>query len=189
LHHGEALAFLRTLPDASADAVITDPPYSSGGQYRGDRQGSTRQKYVPNKTKMVRPDFSGDNRDQRSYQFWSSLWLSECLRIAKPGAPICIFSDWRQLPTTTDAVQAGGWIWRGIAVWDKTTGCRPTLGRFASQAEYVVWGSKGPMPFKRDVPALPGVFSFAVKPSEKHHMTGKPPALMRELVRISADGG
>jgi hypothetical protein len=22
-------------------------------------------------------------------------------------------------------VQAGGWVWRGLGVWDKTRGCRP----------------------------------------------------------------
>jgi hypothetical protein len=35
---GEALATLRELPSDSVEAVITDPPYSSGGQFRGDRR-------------------------------------------------------------------------------------------------------------------------------------------------------
>src|SRR5258706_14216305 len=113
LHQGDALAFLRTLPDESVDAVITDPPYSSGGQFRGDRLASTSEKYVPNRVKTVRLDFSGDNRDQRGYLAWSTLWLTECLRLAKPGAPICGFTGWRQLPTTTDAGQAGGWVGGG----------------------------------------------------------------------------
>ena len=51
--------------------------------------------------------------------------------------------DWRMLPTMTDAVQMAGWTWRGIVVWDKTNGCRPQLSRFRSQAEYVVWASRG----------------------------------------------
>ncbi len=28
LHHGEALAVLRSLPEHSVDALVTDPPYS-----------------------------------------------------------------------------------------------------------------------------------------------------------------
>ncbi len=32
LFHGDALRVLATLPDAGVDAVLTDPPYSSGGQ-------------------------------------------------------------------------------------------------------------------------------------------------------------
>ena len=31
LYHGDALGILTTLPDAGMDAVLTDPPYSSGG--------------------------------------------------------------------------------------------------------------------------------------------------------------
>src|SRR5690606_5186474 len=52
LHEGEALAWLRSLPDASADALITDPPYSSGGTFRGDRSASSGDKYVGNKTRI-----------------------------------------------------------------------------------------------------------------------------------------
>jgi site-specific DNA-methyltransferase (adenine-specific) len=189
LHLGEALAFLRELPNDSADAVITDPPYSSGGQYRSDRIQSTAIKYTNSDTKLRRPEFAGDARDQRGFRFWSALWMSECLRIAKPGAPICVFTDWRQLPTTTDAVQAGGWVWRGIVAWDKTEAVRPVLGRFSSQCEYVVWGSKGPMPLDRIPGVLPGCFRHPVKPKDKHHITGKPTPLMQDLVRICPVGG
>jgi DNA modification methylase len=46
LHKADALAVLADLPTASVDALITDPPYSSGGMVRGDRAGSdTKSKY------------------------------------------------------------------------------------------------------------------------------------------------
>lgn len=190
LIRGEALWTLRTLPDDSVDAVITDPPYSSGGAFRGDRMSAPTIKYQQTGTaKSYGPEFSGDNRDQRSFLFWCSLWLSECLRVAKPGAAIGVFSDWRQLPTVCDAVQAGGWIWRGIAPWDKTPGVRPFLGRFRAQAEFLVWGSKGAMPARPEVGALPGVFRAVSKPSEKFHLCGKPVSVMREIVRIAPPGG
>ncbi len=114
---GEALAVLRSLPDASVDAVLTDPPYSSGGFTRGDRQQDTTSKYVQSGTLIERPDFAGDTRDQHSFRYWEALWMAECLRIVKPGSPLCVFTDWRQLAATTDALQAGGWIYRGILVW------------------------------------------------------------------------
>ena len=88
LHQGEALAVLRSIPDASIDAILTDPPYSSGGFTRGDRTGTTATKYTLTGTLVERPEFAGDNRDQRSFGYWCALWLSECLRVAKPGAPI-----------------------------------------------------------------------------------------------------
>jgi site-specific DNA-methyltransferase (adenine-specific) len=186
---GEALSVLTRLPDASVDAVITDPPYSSGGATRGDRMLDTTAKYVQSGTELERPDFDGDNRDQRGYVMWCALWLGECLRVAKPGAPVCVFTDWRQLPATTDAIQAGGWIWRGIVNWDKGEGVRPQPGRFRAQAEYVVWGSRGPMAVERNVATLPGSYRIPVVKADKHHITGKPTELMRQLARICEPGG
>lgn len=188
---GESLAALQSLPSESVDAVITDPPYSSGGAFRGDRMGGTTEKYVQTGTVVARPDFAGDNRDQRSFGYWCALWLSECLRVAKPGAPICVFTDWRQLPTVTDAVQAGGWVWRGIATWDKTEATRPRMGGFRSQSEWIVWGTRGPMDDEgaKAVGCLPGVFRVGVTQDDKFHITGKPTELMREVVKICRPGG
>ncbi len=186
---GNCLELLQLLPDGCIDAITTDPPYSSGGAFRGDRAGTTSDKYVSNATILRRPDFAGDNRDQRGYAYWCALWMAEALRVTKPGGVICCFTDWRQLPTTTDAIQAGGWVWRGIVPWDKTEGCRPQMGRFAAQCEYVVWGTAGPRAEHQDVGVLPGYFRKFPKPSEKHHIAGKPVEVLREAVRIAPPGG
>jgi site-specific DNA-methyltransferase (adenine-specific) len=189
LIQGDCLKVMQSLPDASVDAVVTDPPYSSGGMFRGDRSTDPHVKYVcDHEVIKFHPTFSGDNRDQRSYGYWCSLWLGECLRVTKPGGACLIFADWRQLPTTTDAFQAGGWVWRGIAVWDKTPGIRPNMGRFRQQAEFVVWGSKGPMPADRGVGCLNGVFRAAPFRG-KRHIAGKPLLLMCELVAICPESG
>ena len=67
LYGGDALAVLASLPDASVDAVITDPPYSSGRHVPGRPDDRTRKKYVPTKEVVnFHPGFSGDNRDQRA---------------------------------------------------------------------------------------------------------------------------
>ncbi|NJB80559.1 site-specific DNA-methyltransferase (adenine-specific) [Xanthomonas sp. 3376] len=100
-----------------------------------------------------------------------------------------LFTDWRQLPLTTDALQIAGFAWRGITVWDKTEDVRPQLGRCRNQAEHIVWGSKGNMPLDRHAPALPGVICESVRKADKHHLTGKPTALMRQLVPICESGG
>lgn len=190
LHHGDALAVLRDLDADSVDALICDPPYSSGGAFRSDRNQTPNAKYQSSGTERAYATFSGDNRDARSYRYWTQLWLSEALRVVRPSGYALIFSDWRQLPTTTDALQAAGFVWRGIVAWDKGRGARAGhTGLFRHQAEYVVWGTKGP-----SRPALhggpwDGVIRATVRQSDKHHVTGKPTELMRALVRIVPPGG
>lgn len=131
--------------------------------------------------------FAGDNRDQRAYAYWCALWLSECLRVVKPGGVALLFTDWRQLPSTSDALQAGGFVWRGIVPWAKPNS-RPMSGRFRAECEFVVWGSSGAMEQDWSAPVLPGFFQ-ANSPRERDHITQKPIEVMRELVKIVPRGG
>jgi len=195
---GDAMEWLRTLDRGSADALITDPPYSSGGQYRGDRTNRTGAKYGNSDAGGKGAgaigdleDFAGDNRDQRSFAFWMVMWLSEARRVVRPGGAIAVFTDWRQLPTVTDAIQAAGFVWRGIAVWDKGN-ARPMPGRMRADTEFIVWGSHGPMPVPSydGAPCLPGVFREASpRASNRVHQTSKPVGVMRQLARLAPPGG
>lgn len=188
LHQGDALAVLRDLPTASVDAVVTDPPYSSGGMVRSDRMADTHTKYVQSDSgNLALAGFSGDNRDQRAYAYWCALWLGECLRITRSGGVCLLFTDWRQLPATTDALQSGGWIWRGVVPWSKPA-ARPQAARFTASCEYVVWGSNGPMPVDYSAPGLPGFYQ-ASAPRDRGHITQKPLSVMRDLVKIAPKGG
>ena len=190
LHHGDSLRVLPTLPAASVDAVITDPPYSSGGTTAASRTAPTGSKYVQSGTRHLFPDFDGDTRDQRSWIRWCSLWLSECYRIARPGAYLLTFNDWRQLPATSDALQCAGWTWRGVVTWDKTEGARaPHTGYFRHQCEFIAWATKGPVPRGDGRGPFPGCFRFPVRKSDKHHQVGKPTDLMRRLVKAVPPGG
>jgi len=190
LHHGEALSFLRTLPTASVDAIITDPPYSSGGTHMTARtQRSAREKYAVDDARPEHHGFTGDNRDQRSWVLWCTLWLAECLRIARAGAPVVLFTDGRQLPSTSDYLQAAGATWRSVFPWCKPAGRPNGPGRFRNAAEFAVWGSNGAMPPREDVGYLPGYHIESIRKADKHHLTGKPTALMRQVVQICPPGG
>ena len=194
IHHGDCLDILRTLPDASVDAVIADPPYSSGGAYRGDRNQDVAAKYQQSGTAKTYATFTGDAMDSRSWCYWSTLWLSEVRRIVRPGGYLLCFADWRQLPTLTDAVQSASWVWRGLIAWDKTDAARgPHKGYFRHQCEYVAWGTNGacevpPVDDPRGGP-WPGCFRVPVRQADKHHVTGKPTELMRQLARCVPVGG
>lgn len=189
LYGGDSLAMLAGLPDASVDAVITDPPYSSGGMVRGDRaQPGSHRKYSGTFTDAGELNgFGGDSRDQRAYSYWCALWLAESLRVTRPGGVCLMFTDWRQLPATTDSIQSGGWVWRGVVPWVKRA-YRPQSGRFAAQCEYVVWGSAGAMPVDHTAPIQPGFFE-ANPPRGREHVTQKPLSVMRDLVKICPERG
>ena len=177
---GDALKVLGTFAPNTFDAVITDPPYASGGRTQAEKNKSTARKYS-SMGENAPPPFDGDAKDQRSWTRWAAEWLYEARKVCKSGAPVCMFIDWRQLPAATDALQWAGWIWRGTAVWDKGNS-RPQKGRFRQQAEYIVWGSNGDMPISRPVPCLPGVFKYG-NPQSRIHLTEKPLQLMRDIVR------
>ena len=119
-----------------------------------------------------------------------ALWLSECFRIVRPSGYGLIFCDWRQLPLASDALQAGGFVWRGVIAWDKTESARaPHTGYFRHQCEYVVWGTKGVSQPSDYGGPWPGYIRQVVRQNDKHHMTGKPTPLMQELVQCARPGG
>ena len=187
LYHGDAWQILRDLPADYVDAVITDPPYSTGAATLAGKQAPPADKYQRTGTKKQYPEMVGDGKDQRSFLAWATMWLTEAWRVAKDGAPILIFTDWRQLPTVTDALQASGFFWRGIVVWNKRCG-RPMIGEFKRDCEFIVYGSKGRYkPTTRR--CLPGVYDHAVNPAKKLHVTGKPLALLKELMEIVPECG
>ena len=45
LIHGDALQVLRSYAPGAFDAVITDPPYASGGRTQAEKNKSTTKKY------------------------------------------------------------------------------------------------------------------------------------------------
>lgn len=189
IFHGDALAVLPTLPTGSVDAVITDPPYNSGGRTSTERRKGARDKYVSGDAGHQLADFAGDSRDQRSYITWLALILSHCLRAARPGASALVFTDWRQLPATSDALQAAGWTWRGIIPWRKPIS-RPCRDGYRRECEYVLWGSSGE-PLRHAQPIyLPGwVEGSQPRGRERRHITQKPVEVMRQLIKICPPGG
>ena len=177
LHRGDCLAVIPGLA-GQFDAIVTDPPYSSGGMTKGSRSRPAGQKYL-NSGSSLYPDFMVDTKDQRSYLHWSALWMALRYEKLADGGLIIAFSDWRQLPVTTDAIQSAGFTWRGVGVWDKTGGSRPYKGGFRAQAEFFCWGSKGAL--KGDNYS-PGLFRVPPLAGGKYHQVGKPLPLMEELV-------
>lgn len=189
LYHDDALAVLRDLPEHSADALVTDPPYSSAvrGTPAHRRKNADYQKESP--TKPEYPEMAGNDIEPDAYAEWWDEWARSARRVLRPGAPAAVFSDWRQYPLVAHAFQFAGFRWRGTAVWDKGLRSLPHAGRFRQQAEFVLWGSNGDLEPPPGAPCLPGVFHHpADAGGGKRHIAGKPVALMEDLLALTPPG-
>lgn len=193
LKKGDCLELLNNINDELVDMVLTDPPYSSGGLFAGDRKKKTSIKYTThgyNGTSRF-PDFSGDNMDQRSFTEFMRMVLAKCREKTKSEGICAVFTDWRQLSAMTDALQAGGWIYRGIVVWNKGN-ARNIPGRFRQDCEFIIWGTNGgkAVDWTPGFTALSGIYNIKnIASAKKHHQTEKPVELLEKLIEIAPEGG
>jgi len=88
LYHGDCLDAIRSLPDASVDAVVTDPPYGLG--------------------------FLGYGWDDLPP---GVEWASECLRVLKPGGHLLAFGGTRTWHRLACAIEDAGFEIRNSIAW------------------------------------------------------------------------
>jgi site-specific DNA-methyltransferase (adenine-specific) len=87
---GSCLDRMRELPDASVDAVVTDPPYELG--------------------------FMGKSWDSSGIAFNTDVW-AECLRVLKPGGHLLAFGGSRTWHRIAVAVEDAGFQIRDSVAW------------------------------------------------------------------------
>lgn len=172
--------------------VLSDPPYSSGGLFVGDRQKNTKSKYTDlgyNGASKF-PDFTGDNMDQMSF----ILFMREILFSVKPkvktGGIVGFFCDWRQIAVSVVSLQMAGYLYKGIVVWNKGNS-RNTPSRFRNDCEFFVWGTNGmrPVVYEKNIKAFPGCYNFpSVSSKHRHHQTEKSVELLEKLIAIVPEG-
>jgi DNA modification methylase len=90
LHLGDSLHILPTLPDASIDAVITDPPYELG--------------------------FMGKSWDATGIAYNTELW-QHCWRVLKPGGHLIAFGAPRTYHRLACAIEDAGFEIRDSLHW------------------------------------------------------------------------
>lgn len=164
------------------DALVADPPYCSGAMSPADvSRGDAIRKYCD---RVDLGSFS-DAMSQRAFLLFTREWLHAARAVMKSPGYCFIFIDWRQLPTMTDAIQTSGWIWRGIAVWDKGN-ARPNPGAISQLSEFVCWGTFDSK--KSDKFVHQNVFRYpSPKVADRIHPTQKEPGVIRDLLQILPD--
>lgn len=188
--YGDALNVMRDLPAASFDAVVTDPPYSTGGGTRGKGKGACNYTEATTTEDAETADFDDGTRDPWAHAEWSRLWMAEALRLVKPGGWLLVFCDWRGIPFIAQSGQMAGWLWQRVCVWDKVNS-RPMLGNFDNNAEFICCFSNGRLgDFKKyaGTPRVDNVFTCTLKQGDRLHPTAKPLEVMRHFMGLLPAG-
>ena len=178
---GDCLDILRAMPDASVGAIVTDPPYSSGG-----RQQSTARSTVSKSSRDDAGWFIGDNMGTDTYLWFMREIAKQCMRVSQSGAPAYVFTDWRQLNTVVTAWESLGWTYKSLIVWDKNRG--GAMGSWwRNNHEMIAAFVKG-----KANPLSSGSFFNTwrgTKPQGGAHPTEKPVELMRYLISSITPAG
>jgi len=177
--------------DDAVDAVISDPPYGSGGFTVKDVLKPSKTKYVNSESKyqMTLPDIDGDSLHPMA---WRQLMTDACnmaKRVLTDRGVLVLFIDWRNLPQLQEIIHSTGFTLRGTVIWNKGNGSRPIKNGFKNQSEFMLWATKGKMPIRSTPVYLPGVLSHSTMTGGKVHITQKPESLMLDVVKVCPEGG
>lgn len=134
LHLGDCLEVLKTLPDNSVDAVVTDPPY--GIRFMGKAwDGADIEARAAERRGMNShaPD-AGPNGGHKSiaaeagkydlapaamkaFQEFSQAWAAEALRVLKPGGHLLSFASARTYHRMAAGIEDAGFEIRDQLLW------------------------------------------------------------------------
>lgn len=124
VHHGDCLDVLATLPDASVDAVVTDPPY--GLEFMGRGWDAPWQERDINTDAGFHGGgiFEDGGRfpnvravEMRAFQEWVEQWAMECLRVLKPGGHMLAFGGSRTWHRLAAGIEDAGFEIRDSIAW------------------------------------------------------------------------
>ena len=137
--HGDSRVELKKLPDASIDAVVTDPPYelTAGGK----------------------TGFMGARWDGTGVAFDPAVW-AECLRVLKPGGHLAAFGAPRTYHRMAVAIEDAGFVISDSLMWvrsgnmPKSKNVSVAINKETNRPR-VAFGTSGPDQVPVTAPASP----------------------------------
>lgn len=158
LYHGDCLDVLAQLPDASIDAIVTDPPYGIGfmgkdwdqprsgfGSRVRRHKGARSLKAGPTGVDSRRTTERGAAMEAGRYdlsphamlnfQHWVEAWATECLRVLKPGGHMLAFGGSRTWHRLASGIEDAGFEIRDSIAWLYGQGMpkSPKIGRLIAE--------------------------------------------------------
>ena len=185
LYHSDCLDVLPLLDSEQFDAVVTDPPYSSGGRTQAGARNQVSKSDNSIECRENDEWFLGDNMGVDSYIRWMRQVARECLRCVIHGGHGYVFTDWRQYTNVVTAWESVGWTLRSVIVWDKNKG--GAMGSFwRNNHEWCCVFAKG----QPNPPAHRLCFNTwtGSKPQGSPHPTEKPFGLMSYIISAIPKG-
>jgi transcriptional regulator with XRE-family HTH domain len=123
IHEGDCLDVMRTLPDASVDAVVTDPPYGlefmgrewdgADGFRRSLNPADVGRKNVFGRSSRTSPEY----RAGHLFEEWTETWASEAFRLLKPGGHLLAFGGTRTFHRLAAGIEDAGFEIRDSIAW------------------------------------------------------------------------
>ncbi|MGI9337544.1 MAG: DNA-methyltransferase [Gammaproteobacteria bacterium] len=199
--HGDSLALLPQLPDASADLIFADPPYNL--QLK-------KALYRPNGTEVEGVNDEWDKFSSfEEYDDFCRKWLTECRRLLSPRGSLWAIGTYHNIFRIGRLMQdAGFWLLNDV-IWHKTNPMPNFRGvRFTNATETLLWAKKSEkarcvfnnklmkaenngkqMPNVWRIPLCGGKERLRDNDGNKLHSTQKPLELLRRIILSSTTPG
>jgi len=161
IHHGDCLDVMRSMPDGSVDAVVTDPPYALTANKKGGTGAASVNLDSPYGRARIG---TGNGGGGFMGQAWDAslppveAW-AEALRVARPGAHLLAFGGTRTFHRLACAIEDAGWEIRDCIVWVFGSGFPkshngPWGGTALKPAYEPVVIARKPLPIERELASM-----------------------------------
>lgn len=173
LIQGDCIEMMRTLPDQSIDAIITDPPYN-----------------IAKKNNFKTMGRAGIDFGEWDKGFDLFSYIDEIPRILSKNGSVVIFNDWKNIGNIARYCEEKGLVIKDLLRWKKTNPMpRNRDRRYITDYEVAVWcvNKKSKWTFNRlsDTYQRPEFVGSLTSGKEKtSHSTQKPLWLMEEILKI-----
>jgi DNA modification methylase len=118
---GDCIEQLATLPDASAQLIIADPPYNIGPAFGIEKEWNRSHEWLP----------------------WSRKWLAQAERVLAPGGSLFVYGIHHYIGFVQVELYNLGLDYRRMIIWNYENGWSRSTKTLATHYEPLLWFSKG----------------------------------------------